>query len=349
MEPPARKAIIKDKNGKKFYNRQTTTHLNWIYRSAKAGGTIFRFIPKRIVNQIFNLLRKLGFDFSKFLMTGIPHERFKQNASLVFVPDSKYNEIKTSDGKIILPHYLVIEMLKRVCKYDPEHSIAKSYFCVCRMARDCKDYPKTIGCMIVGPGAADMVECNMGEYISLDKAIKFIEKEIIPRKLSSFISVFPGDLRYFWGVKPHHSKFSIEVCFCCACCCVLKKPHFFIPNEPIKNKLPFIDIRGFRAKINPQKCTGIGDCVENCPLQRIKLIDVITKDGKIVKKAINPNCIGCGSCVPYCPNNAIEIVPTESFDRLEDLLGIFEYYDLKKEDFLKKLNQKYQEINKKLI
>ncbi|MGQ4874688.1 MAG: 4Fe-4S binding protein [Promethearchaeia archaeon] len=281
-------------------------------------------------------------------MVGIPQERFEENVSLVFIPDSKENQIKTSDGKLVVPHELVIEMLKRVCAYDPEHSIAQSYYCVCRIARDCKDYPRSIGCMIVGPGAVDMVERKMGRLLTLEEAINFIEKEVMPKRLSSFISVFPGDLRYFWGVKPHHSKYSFEICFCCPCCCVLKKPHFFIPNEPIDGNEPFIDIRGFRAVRDYNKCEGCGTCIEYCPLNRIKLIDVINKDGKLEKKAINENCIGCGNCVPYCPNGAIEMVATENFDKLEDLLGIFEYFDIKKEEFLKKLNEKYQQLNKKL-
>ena len=348
LEAPVKDAIIEDEAGKKQYDLSLYNHLNWVYRTGIVGGWIINSLPPQLKNSIIKSLQKYGFDFSKFLMAGLPHQKFKKSTSLIFIPDSKENQLRTSDGKMILPHLLVIEMLKRVCAYDPEQSIAQGYFCVCRKTRNCKNHPQELGCMIVGPGAPDVVERGIGRFITLDKAIEIIKTVVMPRSLSSFISVFPSDLHYFWGVKTHHSKYSFEVCFCCTCCCILKRPHFFITNEPIIGNEPFVDIRGFRAKIDLNKCTGIGDCVEYCPLHRIKLIDVIDKDGKITKKATNKNCIGCGTCVSHCPNKAIEIEPTESFDKLEDLLGIFEYYDLKKEEFLQKLNKKYHQINKKL-
>ncbi len=348
LEKPAKKTIIMDENGKKYYDLTMYTQLKWVYRTVLWTGWILNTIPKKLLNSTFKTFLKQKFDFSKFLMSSLPHQRFKRPVSMIIVPDSKENEIKTSEGKIVLPHLLVIEMLKRVCAYDPEHSIAQGYYCVCRKTRNCKNFPQDLGCLIVGPGASDVVERGIGRYISLENAIKHIENEVIPRRLSSFISIFPSDLHHFWGVKTHHSKFSFEVCFCCPCCCVLKRPHFFVPNDPIEDKEPFVDVRGFRAKRNLEKCDGCGKCIESCPLKRIKLINVITKDRKIVKKATTENCMGCGNCVPYCPNKAIEMVATESFDKLEDLLGIFEYYDLKKEDFLKSLNEKYQKINKRL-
>jgi NAD-dependent dihydropyrimidine dehydrogenase PreA subunit len=350
FEDITKNAIIIRKDGKKAYDLTIYTRFQWLYRGILFLGSLINKLPKKLTQSLLHKFKKYGIDFSLITMTTVPQERFKHHSSFIFLPDSKENEIKTSEGKMVLPHLLVIEMLKRVCAYDPEHSIAKGHYCVCRKTRNCKNYPQDeISCIIIGPGATDVVERGMGNYLSLDKAIKLIKTEVMPRRLSSFISPFPVDLHYYWGVKSHHSKFTFEVCFCCTCCCILKRPQFFIPNEPIEGRGPFIDVRGFKAKIDLKKCNGMGKCVKECPLHRIKLVDVLAKDGKIVKKATNKDCIGCGTCVPYCPNNAIEIVATESFDHLEDLLGIFEYYKLEKEEFLVKLNKKYREINKKLI
>ena len=343
-------AIVQRKDGKKAYDLTIYTRFGLFYRIIMFMGWFINKLPKKITVSLLQRTKKLGLDFSQITMTTVPIENFKEHTSFIFLPDSKENEIKTSEGKMVLPHLLVIEMLKRVCAYDPDHSIAKGHYCVCRKVRNCKNYPQDkISCLIIGPGASDVVERGMGKYVSLKEIIKLIENEVMPRRLSSFISLFPIDLHYYWGVKSHHSKYTFEVCFCCTCCCILKKPQFFIPNEPIEGKGPFIDVRGFRAKIDLNRCTGAGKCIKECPLHRIKLIDVLNKDGTISKKATNKDCIGCGTCVPYCPNNAIEIVATESFDHLEDLLGIFEYYNLEKEEFLIELNKKYQEINKKLI
>ncbi|MHA1150888.1 MAG: ATP-binding protein [Promethearchaeota archaeon] len=346
--PLAENAVFKDSEDKKYFNLGFFTPLKWIYQISVIGGGIINRIPKNLLNFILRVMGIAGFDFSKFLMASLPHQNFTKSVSIIFLPESKNIKLKTSDGKMIVPHDLAIEMLERVCAYDTDHSIAQIYYCICRMCKDCKEYPKDLGCMIVGPGAKDVVERGMGKYIKLEDAITQIQKIIIPSGLSSFISIFPTDLHHIWGVKTFHSKYTFELCFCCTCCCVLKKPHFFIPNETYSGPQPFIDIRGFKAKIDLNKCTGCGNCIEFCPLKRINLIEIISKEGLITKKASNKNCIGCGNCVSNCSINAIEIIPTESFDRLEELLGVFEYYDLKKENFLKKLNDKYQERNRKL-
>ena len=53
------------------------------------------------------------------------------------------------------------------------------------------------------------------------------------------------------------------------------------------------------AKIDSQKCTGCGICVDVCPLEAISLNDgiaVIDED----------TCTKCGLCVNECPTNAID-------------------------------------------
>lgn len=223
IDPLAENSLIKDKKGRDALNPRFLAPLKWIYTTAVIGGGIVRRLPKSLLYSMLHTIKKLGFDFSKFLMISLPHEKFEKSTSVIFIPDSKDIELKTSDGKMVLPHHLVIEMLERVCAYDPEHSIAQIHFCICRMSQDCQNYPKGIGCMIVGPGAPDVVERGIGKILTLKQAIKQIQKLIIPNKLSSFISAFPNDLHYIWGVKTHHSKYTFELCYCCPCCCVLKR------------------------------------------------------------------------------------------------------------------------------
>lgn len=340
FEPPLKNALIQNKNGKDSIDGRVKTHLKIIYRLIVMIGWFVNKWPKAMLDRVLKISMKFGIDFSKVFMSGLPAGKWKENVSLVFLPDSKDNEVKTSEGKIVLPHQLVIEMLRRVCAYDTEHSIAQGHFCVCRFTKKCKNHPIGLGCMIVGPGAQNVVKRGIGKYITLEQAIKTIENVVMPQKLSIFISVLPSDLIYYWGVKPYYSKYTFEICSCCACCCVLKRPHFFVPREPVGDK-PFVDIRGFRAVIDPKKCIGCGECISNCPLNKIKLVDV-KQSNKIVKKAHNPDCIGCGNCVTSCPQNAVIIQATENFKHLEDLLGIFEYFDSDIDEVIKKAYEKYE-------
>ena len=54
------------------------------------------------------------------------------------------------------------------------------------------------------------------------------------------------------------------------------------------------------AKIDSEKCTGCGVCVDVCPLEAISLNDgiaVIDED----------TCTECSLCVNECPNDAIDL------------------------------------------
>ena len=54
------------------------------------------------------------------------------------------------------------------------------------------------------------------------------------------------------------------------------------------------------AKVNKEKCTGCGLCVDACPMDAIKL----ENDEAKVDEDICPEC---GVCVEECPNDAISI------------------------------------------
>ena len=54
------------------------------------------------------------------------------------------------------------------------------------------------------------------------------------------------------------------------------------------------------AEIDREKCTGCGECVEECPLEAIELQDdVAVVDGE--------TCGDCGQCVDVCPSEAITV------------------------------------------
>ncbi len=54
------------------------------------------------------------------------------------------------------------------------------------------------------------------------------------------------------------------------------------------------------AKIDAEKCTGCGACVDSCPSEAIEM-----QDGKAV--VIEDKCVDCGVCVDECPVEAISM------------------------------------------
>ena len=53
------------------------------------------------------------------------------------------------------------------------------------------------------------------------------------------------------------------------------------------------------VKIDQEKCTGCGDCVEECPTEALKVEDE--------KCQVNDDeCTDCAVCIDICPEGAIE-------------------------------------------
>jgi ferredoxin len=54
------------------------------------------------------------------------------------------------------------------------------------------------------------------------------------------------------------------------------------------------------TKVDSEKCTGCGTCVDDCPSEAIKMADE--------KAAVDAEtCIDCGVCVESCPAEAISM------------------------------------------
>ena len=66
----------------------------------------------------------------------------------------------------------------------------------------------------------------------------------------------------------------------------------------IVNLVIFLEVQ-MAAKVDKEKCTGCGICVDACPLEAIK----IEND----KAVISDDCSECGVCETECPNDAISL------------------------------------------
>jgi Fe-S-cluster-containing hydrogenase component 2 len=53
------------------------------------------------------------------------------------------------------------------------------------------------------------------------------------------------------------------------------------------------------AKVEKEKCTACGSCVDVCPTEAILVDDVAIVDEE--------KCVDCGTCVDECPSEAITV------------------------------------------
>jgi len=70
-----------------------------------------------------------------------------------------------------------------------------------------------------------------------------------------------------------------------------------------------VELEPFVAHVNPDLCTGSGECVAVCAYEDAIALETFTVDGREVQKAVvtPANCVGCGVCVSVCPNHAIDV------------------------------------------
>ncbi|MBW2180875.1 MAG: CoB--CoM heterodisulfide reductase iron-sulfur subunit A family protein [Deltaproteobacteria bacterium] len=70
-----------------------------------------------------------------------------------------------------------------------------------------------------------------------------------------------------------------------------------------------VELDPFVAKVDLDKCTGTGDCIEVCEYEDAIVLETMTVEGNEVQRAVvtPANCSGCGNCVSACPHHAIDV------------------------------------------
>jgi ferredoxin len=84
------------------------------------------------------------------------------------------------------------------------------------------------------------------------------------------------------------------ICNCCTCCCgVLRGVAEFGQRGAAAPS-------GFRARVDPDACTGCGACVERCQFGALSIVDEACRCDET-------RCVGCGVCVSACPVGALSL------------------------------------------
>jgi len=152
------------------------------------------------------------------------------------------------------------------------------------------DRPEEV-CIGFGHFAQYYLDNNMAREINRDEAL-----EILDRAEENSLVLSPVNTRELEAI-----------CCCCSCCCPNLKFSKLLPR-PADTMQTY-----YRAEIDPDLCTGCGDCMEKCQIEAIQ-------EGEGISEIVDGRCIGCGLCVPVCPTEAITLVPlTEQVVPPQDL------------------------------
>ncbi len=90
------------------------------------------------------------------------------------------------------------------------------------------------------------------------------------------------------------------ICNCCGCCCAILRG---VTKFGIKES---IAVANYRAAIDPDLCTGCGDCSHRCQVGAVSIVDGLA----VVDRS---KCIGCGLCATGCGTGAarLELKPAD--------------------------------------
>lgn len=172
--------------------------------------------------------------------------------------------------------------------------------CLCRTARDCRDYPLDIGCLFMGKSALQLPP-GVSRRVDSRDALAHLEKAVAAG-LVPLIGKVRFDNTAF--LIPDERRL-LSVCFCCPCCCMMGY-YRHLPADQLDDVFPRLE--GLLIEVT-DACTGCGTCVGKCYVKAITIVD-----GRAVHSA---TCRGCGRCARVCPNGAVRVSLTGAGAREE--------------------------------
>jgi ferredoxin len=183
--------------------------------------------------------------------------------------------------------------------------------CPCRRAERCTAYPRDVGCLLLGDGAAQIAP-SLGYPASPGDALAHVRRAmdagLRPTVLHSAIDAYLLDIPY---------RRMLAICFCCDCCCTVR--HSLVVGAP-----GFADtvirLPGLAVEVSVS-CTGCGTCLPACPVQAISLRR--PRQGADSPQACIDarSCKGCGRCVSACPVSTIHLHLSNQAQMLSHLLA----------------------------
>jgi len=208
------------------------------------------------------------------------------------------NQAVQGTESVVLPFSLLAPLVERASQ---RFVLAE---CICRQGERCRHYPRDLGCLFLGDGAA-MIDPSQGRPVGVEEALsharRAMEAGLVPLILHAAFDA------YMLGIP---FRRMLAVCFCCDCCCTVRQS---LRLGPPLFWDAVLRLPGLTVTVGPE-CNGCGACLDRCYVQAISL-----DDGRV---AIGERCKGCGRCVATCPVGAIRLQLAEEADVLGGLLAL---------------------------
>lgn len=163
--------------------------------------------------------------------------------------------------------------------------------CVCRTLEGCKNYPRDIGCVFMGDGAAKGFLPMIGREVTPEEAKAHARKAV-----DAGLIPMVGKIRLDSTLALQIDRSNLmTACFCCDCCCVTG--HYkHLPVETLDPMIPKLE--GVVMEVTGD-CNGCGACAKKCYVEAITIQNGKAKIGEM--------CRACGRCASVCTQNAITI------------------------------------------
>lgn len=199
---------------------------------------------------------------------------------------------------VVLPYSLMTPLIEQAAARFVMNE------CMCRRGEGCHTYPHDIGCLFLGPSAAQ-IDPALGRSTEVADALAHAKRAMEAGLLPVIIhAAFDA---YVLGI-PYRQM--LVVCFCCDCCCAI---HQGLRLGPAAFKDTVIRLPGLDVSVN-NTCVGCGLCLSSCAAGAISLVE-----GRA--QIDSAACKGCGRCAAVCPRGAIHLHLAEQVDVMARLLA----------------------------
>lgn len=229
-----------------------------------------QFIVGLWEQQVYSLTPELVKDFEEYLPSFINLDIWQKVPQLRVIPVNKSVSVINN----ILPYEQVMELINVYSEFTVLD-------CICRKEKHIlgKGCNKPLeNCLSFGMTDERNKRLNRGRAIGRAEVL-----DILNRAEKAGLVLQTGNARR-----------AVYICTCCGCCCGVLRS--------IKNDIrPASRVSSpFRVKLDSNKCSGCGTCLDRCQMDALKL-----DNGKAL---LNPDrCIGCGLCVSTCSTGSLTL------------------------------------------